>query len=634
MLHLQNLILEMVAKGASLEATANRLCSEVEKLLPDVVCSVLSVDPSGLLHPLSAPSLPDHYSEALDGLMIGPNVGSCGTAAYLGTSIAVTDIESDLRWANYKALALPLGLKACWSSPICNGHGKVIGTFAFYYRQNRGPDEREREVVNTCVHLCAIALERHEYVREWERRAHVDVLTNLANRAAFDLALSHLPCTTPGEWALALIDLDNLKVVNDTFGHLIGDRLLQEAAARIAALAAPDKTFRLGGDEFAVLVQSPDALGDLEAAAKRILLGLSEPADCGGHIIVPQATAGGAVFLEGDEQPEMVRRHADFALYHAKETRRGDFVLYWAGIGTAMLHRLRAIEKLDSALLDHRIEAYYQPILDLNTHEIAGLEALCRLKTPDGEVVPAAAFHEATSDAHVASRLTERMVRIVAADMRAWLDSGIAFGHVAINVSSPDFYGGRLNAQLASALANQGVPPERVILEVNEAVYMGRQSDVIAREIESIRTTGVRVALDDFGTGFASLTHLLTVPIDIIKIDKSFVDRLGADRSGATIVEALIWIARKLGIGVVAEGIETEQQLAQLRALGCSLGQGYLFSQPVDREAITAMMRGRDGLDRARPGIEVSGAPRLCGARPAVSDAVPAALSSVMTRRG
>lgn len=158
-LELQNTILEMVAKGEALKPTTDRLCVEIEKLLPNIVCSILWLDRSGLLHPLSGPSLPEEYSAAIDGAAIGPMVGSCGTAAYLRAPVAVTDIQTDPRWADYRGLPLSKNLKACWSTPICGGDDRVLGTFAFYYRENRGPTAAEQRIVDTCVYLCAIALE-------------------------------------------------------------------------------------------------------------------------------------------------------------------------------------------------------------------------------------------------------------------------------------------------------------------------------------------------------------------------------------------------------------------------------------------------------------------------------------------
>ena len=607
LIQLQNVILEMIARGETLERTAARLCTEVEALVPGVICSVVMVDEAGLLRPLAAPNLPQSYSDAVDGLAISPRCGSCGTAAYLRAPVTVTDIANDDRWAEYRHLPLPLGLKACWSSPIINVQGIPIATFAFYYRACRGPTDFEREIVRHCVHLCIIAMERHQRVIEHERRAFTDALTGLPNRAAFDTALSRLNCATPGAWALFVIDLDNLKNVNDTFGHHAGDCLLQIASERLAAAVAPARLFRIGGDEFAVVLEG-DALRDLDATAEHILGALSTPADCGGHVVVPRATIGGAVLSLGERVAERVRQNADFALYHAKESGRGGFVRYWPGIGTSMTRRLTAIRDVDAALRDHQIEAYYQPIVRLDTREVVGLEALCRMRIGQ-RIIPAIAFHEATTDVHVATALTERMMSLVAADVRTWLDLRIPFQHVGINVSSADMHGA-VDRVLERAFQAQAVPLRHVILEVTESVYMGHGDRTVQKAIEALRDKGLKVALDDFGTGFASLTHLLTVPVDIIKIDKTFVDRLAPGDASMAIVEGLISIAGKLDIRVVTEGIETEEQAGYLHALGCQLGQGYLFSRPLDRHATTALLMARaQHVDGTQPS-EAAALPR------------------------
>jgi diguanylate cyclase (GGDEF)-like protein len=586
-LQLQNVILEMVAKGEPLQQTTDRLCVEIERRLPDTICSILWIDAQGILHPLSGPSLPEGFSAVVEGVAIGPTVGCCGSAAYLRAPVAATDIETDPRWDRFKEIPLAAGIRACWSSPIFDSRGRVIGTFAFYYRQKRGPSETERKVVDTCVHLCAIALEWHERMLERERRACVDALTELPNRGGFNTALSALDCDQSDAWALLLVDLDNLKMVNDTFGHRAGDVLLQAVGRRLADVAAPHAAFRLGGDEFAVLVTGAERA---DHVARRILQAMAEPVSCDGRLVVPSATIGLAAVSAGDAGAEAVRRNADFALYHAKETNRGGFVQYSAFLASSMMRREEAIHSVAAALSSDRIEAFYQPIVSLDNCAIVAVEALCRLVTEGGEIMPAAAFQEATSDARIASQLTRRMLAIVAADVRKWLDLGIPFQHAGINVSSADFHGGQLLNDLTDAFEREGVPLSHVTLEVTESVYLNQRDHVVPRAINAMRAKGLRIALDDFGTGFASLTHLLTVPVDAIKIDKSFTHRLAPDDASSTIVEGLIGIARKLGMRVVAEGIETEDQLAQLRQFGCARGQGYLFSKAVHRDVATDML--------------------------------------------
>ncbi|MGV8935725.1 MAG: EAL domain-containing protein [Allorhizobium sp.] len=585
-LRLQNTILELIAKGDPLKATVERLCLEVEAVVPGIVCSVLSLE-RDRLHPLAGPSLPADYCAALDNAPIGPMAGSCGTAAFLKAPVIVTDIENDPRWQDFKALVLPLGFKACWSTPIMRGD-KVVATFAFYYRQCRGPSGLEQQLVDACVHLCLIAIDREERFQERERLTYRDALTGLPNRARFNEVLAAQKDKRGQSWGILLADIDNLKLVNDTFGHAAGDAMIEIVAKRIAAVMPADRTFRLGGDEFAVIIDAEDKL-DLAVAAARITTELKHPAQCDGHTVILVATLGGAA--AGDlDAPTQVRHNADIALYHGKERNRGRYVAYYPGLGTGLTRRFRAISDVALALSEDRIDAYYQPIIRLDSREVVGFEALCRMTSASGDIIAAAHFHEATKDAHLATQLTERMLLRVSADMRRWLDMGLPLQHVGVNLSAADFHAGNLPERLCGIFANAGVPISNVILEVTESVYLGQRDHVVADEIKALRSLGMRVALDDFGTGFASLTHLLTVPVDIIKIDRSFVERLVPGDAGAIIVEGVMGIATKLGLRVVAEGIETEAQAEQLHALGCILGQGYLFSKAVDRHSATTLL--------------------------------------------
>lgn len=607
MLGLRNTILEMIAKGADLKATIDRLCLEIEQLAPEVICSVLTVDLSGLLHPLSAPGLPKEYSADLEGLMIGPDVGSCGSAAYLREPVVVTDIANDPRWTDFRDAALPLELRACWSTPIFGESGRVIGTFALYCHEPRGPSEAEQAIVDASIHLCAIAIDRHERVQERERQANVDLLTALGNRSAFGKAIAQLPCDKPGTWALFILDLDNLKVINDGFGHHAGDLLIQAAAERTEQCAAPNRVFRIGGDEFAIVVRAPEALRDLDRFAAHIIEGLTQPLNCNGHAVVPKATIGGAVLGPGDRSAEAVRQNADFALYHAKETGRGGFVRYWPGIDTRIIHRISAIRDVDAALRDGRVEAHYQPIIRFDTREIVAMEALCRLRMANGGLLAAAAFREATADIHVASELTQRMLEIVARDMRHWRDRSIPLEHIGINVSLADFHGGQLDMQITSALADHDLPLEHLVIEVTESAYPALRDKSVLEAIETLRRKGLRVALDDFGTGGGLLMPLLTMPVDMIKIDKVLVDRLAPEGAGAAVIGGLLHTARELGIQVIAEGVESEMQAVHLAHLGCKLGQGYFFSRPLDCGAATNLLLSPRGdsvpMRAGRPGL-------------------------------
>lgn len=577
-LELQNAILEMIAKGEPLPTTLSVLCTKVEAAIPGITVTVLRSNGASL-STLAAPSLPKSYSDAVDNLKVGLSSGSCGAAAYLGSPVVVTDIKTDPRWTDHTALALALGLKACWSSPIKSGD-RVVGTFAFYYRENRGPSKLEQTIVDACVHLCSIAIEREERVAERQRLTYTDGLTGLRNRTAFDLALRTSPLPPNNGWGILVADVDNLKLANDTFGHAAGDALIRVVAERIAAAAGREQTYRLGGDEFAVILVGEGEL-DLQRKAAEILSVLEPPTECAGHVVFPAVTLGGAL-ATGGVDPEQVRQNADIALYHAKEHARGQFIAFHSGLGTALTRRFRAVRDVSLALSENRIETYYQPIVRLDTREAVGLEALCRMRTPSGDVIAAAHFHEATKDAHVASALTDRMLSKVAADMRAWLDESLPLQHVGVNLSAADFRKGGLREKICRIFEEAGVPLDHLILEVRESVYLGQRDHVVADQINALRSEGLKVALDDFGTGYASLTHLLTVPVDIIKIDKSFIDRTRLGDAGMVIVRGLLSIAAELGIRVVAEGIEDEDQAHRLETSGCKLGQGYLFARAMD----------------------------------------------------
>jgi len=598
MLELQNKVLERIAKGEDLATTLEALCLLVEARFPGVLCSVLRVE-NAVLHPLAAPSLPAHYSAALDNIAIGPLAGSCGTAAFYGVPVMVEDIATDARWAAYRSLALPLGLIACWSTPVIS-NGKVIATFALYFRQRGRPESLDKGVIEACTHLCSIAIERDGRAREKERLTYTDALTGAANRARFTEVLQQR-IDSGSTFALLLADIDNLKLVNDTFGHAAGDALIQTIARRIATAVPEGVTFRLGGDEFAIIIDGA-AAGDLAAHANAMLQAVKRPAQCDRHVLFPSLTAGGAVACGNDP-----RQDADIALYHGKSRFRGQFTAHYPGMGTALTRRFRAIRDVGVALAENRMEAHYQPIIRLDTHEVVGFEALCRMRTPSGDVIAAGHFHEAMLDGDIALQLSERMLGMIAADMRHWLDLGLPLQHVGINLSAADLHSGELRRALHRHFTATGVPLEHLILEVTESVYLDPRDHSIADEIAALRQQGLRVALDDFGTGFASLTHLLTVPVDIIKIDKSFVDLLIKKEPATAIVEGIIDIARKIGIRVVAEGIESEAQAFDLLTMGCALGQGFLFSPAVNSDAAIGLLRSRgqplDKNPRSRLGM-------------------------------
>lgn len=588
---LQNEILEAVARGEILAAVMERLCLRAEAIAPGVICSVVSVDDRRCLQPLAAPSLPAHYAAAIGGVPIGPSVGSCGTAIYRGEPVCVTDIATDPLWQGFENLVLPLGLRACWSSPIKARDGRVVGSFAFYYNRTRGPDELERQIVATCVHLCAIAIEHEEVQSRNHRLAYYDTLTGLPNRVTFNDAITRMTAEPPLDFGLMLIDIDHLKAINDTMGHAAGDALIATVGARIQTVVGDATACRIGGDEFAVLLPKGTRAAQMRAVASAILAAMSAPLDHDGHGIMPSVTIGAALAGEDGEDSVTLRQNADFALYHAKETRRGGYVRFKDGLRTSMTRRLQTKRDVDLALTDGRVVAYYQPVIRIDTDEIVGLEALARMRMPDGRIASASEFQDAMLDPKVAHRITGQMLAAVAADMAAWQRAGIHFQHVGLNVTSADFEKGDLVQRIVRALERAEVPPKHLVIEITEQVFMGGRKDGVARTIEALHERGISVALDDFGTGFASLTHLLDFPVDIIKIDRSFIAAAQNSAKSSVIVEAMVGIANRLGMKIIAEGIETQAQAEWLQSMGCRLGQGFLYAQATPAGIVSELLQ-------------------------------------------
>ena len=615
---LQQDILAMVARGCSIQETGEHICRHAERLAAGVLCSIVTVDHDGLIHPLAGSSISAAYSAALDGIAIGPGVGSCGTAAFLRKAVAVEDIFSDPLWAPYHELAAMLdkahGVKACWSSPILRSDGRVLGAFGFYYKANRGPTVEERAIVAKCVDLCALVLERDEIRAENKRLANFDLLTGLGNRANFIQTLGTAYGAGNKPLALLLIDIDDLGRINDTSGYAVGDRLIGKVGQTVAQIAAPGMTFRVDADEFAVLIEGTAV--DLSRIAAEILRSMDEQTfrndgqpfalsvTCGGTVSGPNSRCDVSTFLQ----------QADLSLQHAKQTSQGSFVLYSDDLASATAKRFRMLQTVTSALAEHRIEAHYQPIVRLDTREIVGLEALCRVRTPEGKIIPAGALTDAIQDLTLGNILTDRMLALVARDIAYWLDQNIPLQHVGVNVSMADFRKGNIRERIAAAFKAHGAPLDHLVLEVTESVYMDDNDSMVAQAIEDLRADHLLVALDDFGTGFASLTHLLDFPVDIIKIDKSFVDQM-SDGRGEVVIKALLDMADGLGMRVIAEGVETAEQATRLQHLGCTYAQGYLFGRAVSPEQTAEALGQRSQTYRLREEIRLSAAGRAASAQ-------------------
>lgn len=589
---LQIEILDAMAAGGTFEAVLTLLCRRVEALTPEIACSIIAVDEEGRLRANTGPSLPAQYRDLLAHL---PGDWLDRTESAADGNPAHDDGETTkVPLRPSMALALPGGWAASWSSTVKAATGPPVALFTMYFPIKRSPSRQERMVAETCIRLLSIGIDRWHLQERNRQLAHYDQLTSLQNRRRFNTVIESKLGKASRSFALLLIEVENLKTINDTMGHVVGDQVLQELASRLEQVApVPAATFRIGGDEFAVLADDIADHAELRDLVSRIFDAMRLPFRCRDNTITPQVTIGGVVRGPDGDSADHLHQNADFALQHAKDTHRGGYVAFEPGLRTSAMRRIETIREVALALTEHRIVTYYQPIVRLDTEQIVGLEALARLQTKDGRIASAGEFADAFTDPHVADRLTRQILSQVAADIRAWLDDGIAFQHVGVNLAMSDFRHRNLDQIICAAFDAERVSLQHLVLEVTETVFMDGPNHDVARAVTRLRDKGMLVALDDFGTGFASLTHLLSFPVDIIKIDKSFIDRLLTDAPSRVIVEALIDISEKLGMRTVAEGIECVAQAERLSELGCRLGQGFHFARPADAARTTALLKQR-----------------------------------------
>ncbi len=589
---LQNKVLAAMVREVPVREVMLLLCREVERIAPEVVATVLAVDEQNRLRPLASPSLPESISRAMDGTAIGQQAGSCGTAAWRAESVTVTDIAEDLLWQDYKHLVLPLGLKACWSSPIISGDGQVLGTFAFYYRQQRGPDAFHQRLVDVCVHLCALMLEREKVRTHIHKLVFLDSLTGLPNRATlhtnaeraiFDATRSGAPL------ALIHLDVDRFKQINDSHGHAVGDALLRELASRFKNIVRETETVgRLGSDEFVFLLPHCAAQQAI-SVAERLSEATRQPIHVLGVTLQAGASLGIAISPEDGADVDTLMRHADIAMYEAKGSGKGGFRFFSAEMNRAAEDCAKLEADLRLALRTDGLTLHYQPQLDASGRHLLGLEALLRWQHPVRGAVPPMRFVALAEECGLIDELGQWVLGQACRQLADWRQRGIEVPGVAVNLSASNFQNASLPQQLAHMLKQHDLCSSELTLEMTESVMLDPDPMVLAT-IKAVHALGVHLSMDDFGTGYSSLGYLHRLPISELKLDKSFVQDLEQSEAARALTTSVLRIGESLALKVVAEGVETEAQRAFLAARGCPVLQGYLFARPMPATAFEAWL--------------------------------------------
>ena len=599
---LQQEIFEAMASGVALPDIMNLMCLRAETLAPTAICSVLSVDSEGRLHHIASPSLPEHYSRAIDGVSSGPKAGSCGTAAYRGEPVVVTEIASDPLWEAYKELALPLGLRACWSSPIKSGNGRVLGAFAFYFPTPRGPSWLERQIVATCLHICAVALEYEETRSRVYDLAFRDTLTNLANRARFQQRVSEalsLIGETRQRLAIHYIGLDQFKSVNEAFGHAVGDGLLQAVAARLHGAASDaDSIARIGGDEFAIVQIGDLKAQDMADRASQIIELVGRPYDIDGRSVVVEASVGIALAPEDGTTADELMKNAALALRGGKELGRSAYFFYEKALNARMQARRRLEASLREALAAGEFDLHFQPIVELENLQVIRAEALLRWSQGGRDMIPPTEFIPVAEDTGLIVPLGAWAIEQACKAAASWPEAV----SVAVNLSPIQFERPGLVEAVASALAASGLNASRLELEITESVLLQDNAMNLAI-LDRLSDLGVSIALDDFGTGYSSLSYLQSFGFDRIKIDHSFIKSINRNAGSLKIVRSIVMLAHSLGLMVTAEGVETDEQFAAVRGEGCDDVQGYYMGPPQPLEMFRRSLTGGPGMGRVAGAI-------------------------------
>lgn len=428
--------------------------------------------------------------------------------------------------------------------------------------------------------------------------AYHDALTGLSNRTGFGNELERALAAAQKhgrQVGIAVVDVDNFKSVNDSLGHAAGDAVLKEVGARVKkALPSGASVSRLGGDEYAIILPDLHEGDDCAAIVGQVLRAVSGAITIEESVVEIGLSAGVAAWPLDGEDPEEVLKSADLALYAVKANRAGAVERFLPQMRHAVETRNTMLREAREALRDHRIVPFYQPKVSICSGGIVGFEALLRWQHRERGLQPPGSIAAAFEDYSLSTQITDRMFDLVLADIVQWRDRGFTPGRIAINGSPADFRRDDFAERILGRLHKLDIAPSVLEVEVTETVLLSQVADTVERAFRALRAEGVTIALDDFGTGHASLSHLQQFPVDVLKIDRSFVAQLdNGEPSNSAIVHGVIDIARRMNIRTVAEGVENDTQLSRLRELGCDIAQGYLFGRAISADRVTQLFRGQ-----------------------------------------
>lgn len=719
MLQNYNRVLELLASGNSLREVLDYLVQSSEAIKQNMRCSILLLHKqTKTLHLCAAPSLPDFYNEAIEGLRIGPYIGSCGAAAYTGKRVIIQNVDTHSNWKDFRLLAKRAKIAASWSEPILSSKNEVLGTFAMYYDTPSIPTQFDLDCIHNNAHIAAIAIEKcqgdqkladqqaqnllllnsagegiygldvngqitfmnpvalhllgyemnqvigknihavihdsrqnrtpypektcflcnvyskrighhmgHEVlwrkdgspfpveytctpilkngvptgavitfkdISEQERAkkmlsklAHTDYLTGLASRNSFEESLNKKITEAKEnnkQFALLFIDLNDFKNVNDTLGHNVGDLLLKEASTRMStSLRRGDIIARLGGDEFAVLTNQISSPDKAVLLAEKIITAISSESTIMNYSISIGASVGIACFPSAGTNASTLKINADIALYKAKNSHDSNVCLFTESLGKQAKQILNLKSCFHSAIQNQEFSFDYQPQVDLKTNKIVGVEALLRWTSPKLGHIKPKDFTELIEYDSLVKEFNLWCVNNALQEFSSWPKKLTANWTLAINLAPSILSRNDFVTSLISLLKSSPINLEQLVFEITEAGMMVKL-DLIENNVRLLHELGPKIAIDDFGTGYSSFARLSQLPIEILKIDRTFIKDVTTNVNKFEIVSSIINLSKSLNLRAIAEGVELKSQIEILRKMHCFIGQGYYFSKPLSSD--------------------------------------------------
>ncbi len=582
-------VFDLLSAGVDLHEVLARVVMFAEISRPDLLSAILLPDAERTcLESCIAPSLPEVFLQAAEGSTISESADVFGRSAYLKMPETVANLlDHDLGSACH-VLALASGLVTCWVIPILDSSDELLGIFAFFRDRAGQPDAQDQATMDQACQMARLVMERRRTEAHIRYQANYDSLTGLPNRTLLNVRLAGMLCQSK-QLALLYIDIDNFKEINDTLGHHQGDQMLELVARRLHLLVSKDDLVaRMSGDEFIAVLSN---VTHAESTAEALRMALAGDYEIGHSNVWASVSIGIALYPEQARDMDELLSNADQALFAAKAAGRNCLRIFDEAMREKIQLRVRLASDLRTALKAEQLSVHYQPIIDLFSGQVIKAEALLRWEHPElGQVSPEVfiPIAEETGAIHeIGNWVFREAARVAMQWNHQELTEDSVLRRISVNRSPRQFFTREGCDDWLAHLHDQGIPGEVLGVEITEGLLLDDRPDVM-RQLTAFRSAGIAILLDDFGTGYSALSYLKKFDIDYLKIDRSFVQDIVSTEGSRAIVESIASMAVRLGMQVIAEGVEEPAQAEVLTAIGCRLAQGYLYARPMPEQAFMA----------------------------------------------